>query len=67
MTPEQKQTAENFGNAVAQMLASVHVINFKMDLNKLHVSIDVDAQELDIELLKRTQQEIEQITLDNNY
>ena len=38
-----------------------------MDLNKLHVSIDVDAQELDIELLKSTQQEIEQITLDNNY
>jgi len=67
MTPEQKQTVENFGNAVAQMLASVHVINFKMDLNKLHVSIDVDAQELDIELLKSTQQEIEQITLDNNY
>ena len=65
MTPEQQQKVEAFGNAVAQLLVSVNVVNFKMDLNKRHVSIDMDSDKLDIDLLTDTQYELEQLTLDN--
>lgn len=65
MTPEQQQKVEAFGNAVAQLLVSVNVVNFKMDLNKRHISIDMDSDKLDVDLLTATQYELEQLTLDN--
>lgn len=64
MTQEQQKKVEDFGNAVAQLLVAVNVINFKMDLENRHVHVDMDANKLDTNLLESTQQDIEQLTLD---
>lgn len=63
MTPEQQSATESFASSIAQLLAILHVVDFKMNLIQQHVSIDMDGEKMNIDLLKLAQHEIEKITL----
>ncbi|WP_435138862.1 hypothetical protein [Formosa sp. A9] len=61
MTPEEQRVTQEFGNAVAQVLAACGVIKFCMDLQRQTVSIDIEETCINIGLLEDTKFELEEL------